>query len=235
MIRFISVLFVSFLFAFPSYAASAATSSDAGYAVYGTEDEEALEDFLNDYGLENYIRDLYSGPGITETPENIYIASAPDYLETYDFTEDTAHKNVVVFTGTFDNYECELIIPYDSYSSLDIIDGKLVNVGPSAVQGRILYDGEVLDPSEYETYVYNLNPVWGNTQNVYQYGSFNYQRHYYVNRSGAYDRIVSDDTYGDFYPESTEIYFGFSDRSFYVLCFISVLLIGGKLLCRKQN
>lgn len=111
-------------------------------------------------------------------------------------SDDTYHKNVVVFHGRFDNRDCDLVVPYSAYAQLDIINGVIVNVGNTNVTGRILYDGDLLNPSEYDTYSYIMNQLYGSTNNVYQYGSFNYQRHYYLQTSSGYDRITYTDTYG---------------------------------------
>ena len=117
---------------------------------------------------------------------------------------------------------------------MNIIDGKLVNVGSDIVRGRFLFNDSSIDPSEYDIKVFVLNPVYGNTQSVYQYGSFNYQIHYYLSRSGSYDRIVSDNTYGDFYVTDTHIYWSSSDRSYYAL-FIIIFMLGGVYICLRRT
>lgn len=132
---------------------------------------------------------------------------------------DNYHKNVVVYHGSFNNYDCELVVPYDSYKSLDVIDGKLVNVGSSSVTGRILYDGEVLDVTKYDTYSYVLNPVYGSTSNVYRYGAFNYRRHYFVS-SGSYPSITYEDMYGNFLVDDVDVYYSSSERVYYLLMVI---------------
>lgn len=130
--------------------------------------------------------------------------------------KDDYHKNVVVFHGSFNNYDCDLVVPYDSYKYLDIIDGKLVNVGSGTVTGRILYDDETLDITKYDTYSYVINPIYGSTSNVYRYGAFNYRRHYFVS-SGNYPSITYEDMYGNFLVDDVDVYYSASERVYYLL------------------
>ncbi len=137
---------------------------------------------------------------------------------------DSVYKNTVVFNGTFNGTACRLVVPYSDYSGLNIINGKLLNVGHSSVTGRILYNSDNINSSDYETYSYILNPIYGNTSNVYQYGSFNYQRHYYLS-TGSYNQIRYSDTYGDFTVDETKVYYSASERPLYVL-YIILLFMG---------
>ena len=138
---------------------------------------------------------------------------------------DSYHKNVVVYHGHFNGYECDLVIPYDGYSKLDVINNVIVNVSNTAVTGRILYDGDHLDPAVYDTYSYIMNPIYGSTSNVYTYGSFNYRRHYYLNTNSGYNRITYDDMYGNFYVDDIDVYYTNSERVYY-LGLVSLLMMG---------
>lgn len=214
------------------------TSSNAGYAIYGIDDQDALEEFLVDYGgLDNYIRDLYSGPALdpSSSAAAVYVSSDNELLSESDFDFEYSYKNVVVFTGLFDNTECSLVVPYNSYSSLSVINGNLVNIGLDTVQGRVLYGSDVLDPNNYDSYVYNLQPVYGSTSNVYSRGSFNFLRHYYEDTSDYRDRISYTDTYGNFSVLDTDIYFSSSERSYYLELIIIFLILGVILCLRKMR
>lgn len=178
-------------------------------------------------------------PSKEEDPENInYAAVESPALKASPLRAnnepDNYHKNVVVFHGRFNNYNADLVVPYSSYASLDVIDSVLVNVGSSSVTGRILYDDEVLDPSKYDTYSYILNPVYGSTSNVYNYGSFNYRRHYYLNTSSGYNRITYDDMYGNFYVDDIDVYYSASERTYYILMVILLFMGVTALWSRKH-
>lgn len=144
------------------------------------------------------------------------------------------HKNVVVFHGQFNSYNCDLVVPYDLYRNLDVINDQLVNVGSSTVAGRILYNGESLDTSGYDSYVYFINPIYGSTSNVYRYGNFNYRRHYYLNNSSSYNNISYDDMYGAFYVDDVDVYMSTADRVYYVLLVI-LLFMGVKWLWIRRH
>lgn len=143
---------------------------------------------------------------------------------------DNYHKNVVVYHGTFNNTDADLVIPYSAYSSLDIINGYLVNLGSSSVTGRLLYNGDLLDPDDYETYDYILGSIYSNPSSVYSYGSFNYQRHYYVSNG----RIVTQDTYGKFYVDDVDVYYTASERQYYILMII-LLFMGVSFLWIRRR
>lgn len=136
-----------------------------------------------------------------------------------------SHKNVVIYHGTFNNYQCDLIIPYSAYASLDVVNDYLVNVGGSSITGKILYDDNALDPSDYDSYTYVMNPIYGSTNNVYTYGSFNYRRHYYLNTSSSYNRISYEDMYGNFYVDDIDVYYSASERQLYTL-YVFILIMG---------
>lgn len=156
-----------------------------------------------------------------ELPLNIDLASAPMLLRS---SSNQKLKNVVVFHGRFNNYDADLIIPYADYSKLTIINDYIVNVGNSSATGRILYDGDLLNPSEYDSYIYIMNPVYGSTSNVYNYGSFNYRRHYYLNTNSGYNRITYDDMYGNFYVDDIDVYYSASERQYYILMVILLFM-----------
>lgn len=166
-----------------------------------------------------------------DTPTEIHLADAPSMLRA---SGDTYHKNVVVYHGTFNNYDADLVVPYNGYSSLDIINNVIVNVGSSSVTGRILYDGDVLSPSDYDTYSYVMNPVYGSTTNVYNYGSFNYRRHYYLQSYAGGQRITYDDMYGNFYVDSVDVYYSASERVYYILLVILLFMGVNALWSRKH-
>lgn len=174
-----------------------------------------------------------------EDPENIHYAAIESPAEKKSLLranngQDDYHKNVVVYHGRFNGYDADLVVPYGAYSSLDVIDNVLVNVGNSSVTGRILYPGDVLSPSEYDTYSYVMNPVYGSTSNVYQYGSFNYRRHYYLNTSSGYNRITYDDMYGNFYVDDIDVYYSASERTYYILMVILLFMGVNALWSRKH-
>lgn len=144
------------------------------------------------------------------------------------------YKNVIVYSGSFNNYDCEIVFPYSALSYLDVIDGKLVNVGASSVTGRILYDGEVLDPSVYDSYTYIVQPIYGTTTNVYNYGSFNYRRHYYLQSYAGGQRIASEDMYGNFFVDDYKVYYSSTERNYYLLLIILLSLGVGFLWIRRH-
>lgn len=156
------------------------------------------------------------------------------FLSSVRSNSRTGYKNVVVFHGSFNSYDCDLIIPYDQYKYLLVQNNYLVNVGSSSVTGKILYDDELLDPSNYDSYVYVLNPIYGNTTNVYNYGSFNYRRHYLLTSSGSYDRITSQDMYGNFYVNDIDVYYSNSERTYYGILFI-LLFMGVNFLWNRRH
>lgn len=173
---------------------------------------------------------------VKDVPESVETAhDSPALLSSPQLRSSGAsegYKNVVVFKGRFNNTDASLIVPYDTYKNLTIVDGYLVNVGNSNITGKILYSGDQLDPSDYDTYSYILNPIYGSTSNVYQYGSFNYQRHYYV-RSG-YNSITYTDTYGNFYVDDTDVYYSASERIYYLLMVI-LLFMGVNWLWSRRH
>lgn len=230
---------LSLLFCFPVLADEVATPSVAEDVVV----EETDEDAADPEAPASYDPDTdVTGEGaelppdyMEQMPENIEIASEPpvayavNALSSLDFG---SYNNVVVYHGTFNNEQYDLILPYAALSSLTVIDNRLINVGGSSVTGRLTSDG-VLDPAAYDVYSYILNPVYGNTSSVYNNGNFNYRRHYYVSRSSSYDRIVYDDMYGSFYVDSYDVYYSSSERTYYSSLVI-IFLIGGVILCFRK-
>lgn len=169
-------------------------------------------------------------------PEFVEIAD-DDSISLFDSEPDSDsgadYKNVVVYTGRFNNTDCQIVFPIDALESLDIINGYLVNVSSSSVTGRLLYDGAIINPSDYDCYDYVLSPLYGSTNNVYQYGSRNYQRHYFLNTNQGYNRITYSDMYGNFYPSDYERYHSEKYRMYY-LALISLIAGGAFLICRKH-
>lgn len=139
------------------------------------------------------------------------------------------YKNVVIFNGTFNNKNCRLVIPYDSYKYLMIKNGVLINVGSGAVTGKVLYGSDEIYPINYDAYSYILGSVFGNTSSVLNYGSYNYQRHYYELNS----RVVYDDLYGDFTVDDVKVYYS-SDQRLYYLGLIILLFMGVGVLWKRH-
>lgn len=144
------------------------------------------------------------------------------------------YKNVIVYTGSFNSYDCEIVFPYSALQYLDVIDGKLVNVGSSSVTGKILYDSEIIDPSDYDSYIYIVQPIYGTTTNVYNYGSFNYRRHYYLQSYAGGQRIASEDMYGNFFVDDYKVYYSSTERNYYLLLIILLSLGVGFLWIRRH-
>lgn len=166
-------------------------------------------------------------------PEEIDIAEDTDYREmpmllALQKKAENTYKNVVVYEGHFNNTECRLFVPYEGFTNLSVIDGVLANVGNSSVTGRILYGDNDIDVNEYDTYCYVLQPVYNSPSNVYRYGSYNYQRHYYVQNNG----IAYSDTYGKFYVDDVHIYYNDASRTYYSL--LGVLLALSIIIMRKE-
>lgn len=178
-------------------------------------------------------QDYFTGPDFDPSAgaSNVYVASDPEVLALDD---DQSYRNIVVLEGTFNGSSVQLVLPYDEYHNLAVIDGLLVNIGNDSVQGRFLYGNDTINPSEYDTYTYTLNPIYGHTSNVYSRGSFNYERHYYLDNSGYRPSITYDDTYGSFAVSDMTIYPSFSNLNTYVLLFI-VFLLGGLILCLRKR
>lgn len=195
----------------------------------------------SDRGVAEYIKDLFImavsevmplSDESEDVPDDIEIAESPILLMNNRSSNSNIYKNTVVFTGRFNNQDVRLVIPYSAYSQVNVIDGKLLNVSNSNITGRFLYSNEDLNSTEYETYSYILNPVYGSTNNVYLYGSFNYQRHYYP-RSG-YNQITYTDTYGDFFVEDIDIYYSSSERELYTI-YILIILLGMVFLWMRKR
>lgn len=214
--------------------------SDEELEIFDAEFIDNVE--ASDRTVAEYIKDLFI-MAVSEVmplpeedpdlPEEIDMAESPILFASRSSTSNI-YKNTVVFSGTFNNQDVKLVIPYSAYSQVNIIDGKLLNVSNNSITGRFLYNGDDLNSTEYETYSYILNPVYGSTSNVWQYGSFNYQRHYYLS-GGVNNRITYSDTYGDFYVIDTEIYFSDSERQLYTLYILIVLLGMVFLWMRKRS
>lgn len=178
-------------------------------------------DTASDRSIIQSLKDILLGEQhIDDSPLRIDLASVPNTLR----SSNNHYKNVVVFHGTFNSYDADLVVPYSSYGSLTIINDYLVNVGGSSVTGKILYDGDLINPAEYDSYVYTMNPIYGSTSNVYNYGSFNYRRHYYLNTGSGYNRITYDDMYGNFYVSDVDVYYSASERQYYILMVILLFM-----------
>lgn len=202
-----------------------ATPGDIDYEVE-MENQQSIElDQALDRSITERLEDLLLNLGIQKDndPEEIYYTyESPTLRTAHD--NSRRYRNVIIYEGTFDGTDCRLVVPYGQISSLVVIDGYLTNISSTSVTGRMLYNDDELDPDEYDTYSYILNPVYGSTSNVYTYGSFNYQRHYYVNHSSGYDRITYTDTYGKFYVDDMHIYYSSSERLYYAILIIILLL-----------
>lgn len=199
------------------------------------EDEIQIDEFIDDdSSLIGSISEFIKGfLAIENDPEEIDIAEDSDYksmpmLLAVQKKAENTYKNVVVYYGTFNSTACRLIVPYDGFTHLSVIDNVLSNVGNSAVTGRLLYDDDEIDINEYDTYSYVLNPVYNSPSNVYRYGSYNYQRHYYVSNGG----IAYSDLYGKFYVDDYKIYYNDSSRSYYGLL---AIIMGLAFLCLKRK
>lgn len=171
---------------------------------------------------------------VDDDPEEIDIADDQDYksmpmLLAVQKKAENTYKNVVVYEGSFNNTECRLFVPYAAFSSLSVIDGVLTNVGNSSLTGRILYNGDEIDVNDYDTFSYILNPVYNSPSNVYRYGSYNYQRHYYVQSNN----IAYSDTYGKFYVDNVHIYYNDTSRTYYSV--LAVILMLGVIAIRGRK
>lgn len=219
--------------------------------------EEAVgSEDLTDWDIADYFKnvvtqalfDIFGEPDNenTEEDEDIEILQASDerlitmgvlespFLAPLRSNNRNGYKNVVVFHGTFNNYDCDLIIPYDQYKNLLVQSGYIVNIGNQSITGKILYDDEPLNPADYNSYTYILNPIYGNTSNVYQYGSFNYRRYYYLTTTGSYDRITYQDMYGNFFVDDIDVYYSNSERVYYICLFI-LLFMGVNFLWNRRH
>lgn len=203
-----------------------ATPGDIDYEIE-MENQQSIElDQAFDRSITERLEDLLLSLGVEKEndPEEIYYTyESPQLLRAHDNSK--RYRNVIIYEGSFDGTNCRLVIPYGKISDLIVLDGYLTNIGSSSVTGRILYDDDELDPDDYDTYSYILNPVYGSTSNVYTYGSFNYCRHYYVQHSGVSDRITYTDTYGKFYVDDMKIYYSSSERLYYAVI-VLILLFG---------
>lgn len=184
------------------------------------EDLEAIEDEDSEVLLadDSFFREVLNSP----------------FLGNLRSTNRSGYKNVVVYHGYFNSEEVDLIIPYEQYKNLNIQNGILVNISNNNVTGKFLYDGEPLDPSDYDSYTYTLGNIYGSTSNVYSYGSFNYRRHYYLTNSGTGNRITSQDMYGNFSVDSVDVYYATSERVYYTLLFI-ILFMGVNFLWNRRH
>lgn len=211
---------------------------------------------LTDWDIADYFKnvvtqalfDIFGEPSVEELDEEeeyeVLIArdgydyiksvknSLDDEIRQLYLNREGTYKNVVVYHGVFNEYECDLIIPYEDYQNLIVRDGFLINVGKSAVTGKILYEGDSLDPTEYDSYVYVLNPIYGSTANVYQYGNFNYRRHYFLSATGSYERITSQDMYGGFYVDDIDVYYSSTQRV-YVCLMVIILFMGVNIIWKR--
>lgn len=200
------------------------------------EDEIQINEFNDDdTSLTGSITEFFKNLFKVEAsdPEEIDIAEDTDYrkmpmLLAVQKKAENTYKNVVVYEGHFNNTECRLFVPYEGFTSLSVIDGVLANVGNSSVTGRILYGDNEIDVNEYDTYSYILQPVYNSPSNVYRYGSYNYQRHYYVQNNG----IAYSDTYGKFYVDDVHIYYNDSSRTYYGL--LGILLALSLIIMRRK-
>lgn len=210
-----------------------------GNLIHEIQDSEYIEsDQTYDSGITELFKDIGLKLGVIENdPEEIYVINeVKNTTSLLASSDEVKYKNVVVYNGSFGGSSVKLVLPASAINSLDIINGYLVNVGTSSLTGRFLYDGDILDPNEYDTYSYILNPIYGNTSNVYTYGSFNYERHYYLNTSSGYNRITYTDTYGRFSVDDYKLYYSSSDRLYYAflafIVFMGVIFIWIRRLSR---
>lgn len=164
------------------------------------------------------------------TPSNMPVLRAPSSR----VIGEDIYKNAVVYSGRFNGSNVRLVVPYDQYKNLSVVNGYLINIGNSVINGRILYGTDDISPSAYETYTYILNPIYGTTSNVWRYGSFNYQRRYYLytNPSTGVQSIQYSDTYGNFTVTDTKIHYSTSERLYYLG--LVGLLLGGLFVCLKR-
>lgn len=216
--------------------------SDEELEVFYTEFIDNVE--ASDRTVAEYIKDIFLTAlnevfGMTEKDEPVLITSL-DSSEDLTLSKNSravqqsVYKNTVVFTGKFGSTDARLVIPYEDYKKVNVINGKILNVGNSNITGRILYSNQDLNSTDYETYSYIMAPVYGSTSNVYNYGSFNYQRHYYLNTTGGNYRISYNDTYGDFTVTDTDVYYTASERPLYVL-YVLLLLLGVNWLWTRRH
>lgn len=192
------------------------------------QDTELFElDKASDRSLTEFLKNILLND--EDEPEEIDIADEKVLLLSSSSQDEIKYKNVVVYTGEFNNTEVRLVIPYSAYSSLSIIDNVLCNVGTSSVAGRILYGDDEIDPNDYTTYTYYMNPVYNSPSNVYRYGSYNYLREYYANNGS----ITYRDTYGKFYVNDVKVYYSVSERVYYTLL-ILLLFMGVSFIWNRK-
>lgn len=205
-----------------------APSYDSGFAV-------TLEDYF--LKLENKPIDVDSVPLDLESDVLLMDNQESPVLlaPLNNMLNNDIYKNTVVYSGSFGGSACRLVVPYDSYKSLSVVNGVLVNIGNTSISGRLLYGSNEISNSDYQAYSYIINPIYGNTSNVWRYGSFNYRRYYYLytNPNTGSQSIQYNDTYGDFRVTDTQIHFATQERGYYLG--LIALIIGGLALCLKRS
>lgn len=133
-------------------------------------------------------------------------------------------ENMIVYHGIVNNQERDLFIPYDYKDSLSVIDGYLFNISNSNIYGRL----DSVDTSSYNVDDYYLTPCIGSPSSVYQYGSYNYIRDYYVSNN----RITYNTIYGDFQVlEVINTHSTDNDYKIHMDLLVLITLLGVMLLC----
>lgn len=211
---------------------------------YATDSEYFNDDSARDSSFSGSLADYFLA--LENKPQNVDSVSDEDLVVMDDsqapvllaplnrvFYYDD-YKNCVIYSGRFGGSYCRLVVPYDSYKSLTVVDGVLLNIGNSNITGRFLYGSKDLTHNDYDTYNYVLSPVYGSTSGVWRYGSFNYQRHYYLytNSTSGTQSIQYSDSYGNFIVDDVVIHFATQERLYYVG--LVGLILGGLFICLKH-
>lgn len=172
------------------------------------EDPEEEEDLLE-----------YPGEIIpVEYSDSPFLLAAPgDRSVTYP-------DNVIVYSGVFNSGDTVLYLPAEFQDDVSVVNGKLFNISNSNIYGR-LHDFDLTDTTPS---IYYLTPAVGAPTNVYNYGSFNYSRDYYVSQG----RLTYDTVYGDFTVNDVQN-FSSTDWTYksYLTNLVYVALMGVFLLC----
>lgn len=135
--------------------------------------------------------------------------------------------NCIIYEVRILGNDYTAVFPISVADSLTVSDGVLLNVGPSAITGR-LFQGD-FDTSTYGRYFCTLNSVLatsGNT-NAYRNGSWSYLTEY-VPSGNNYPNLTGTNYYGDIYVlEEASPFSGMNKNT---LTFLSVWLFLG-LIC----
>lgn len=134
--------------------------------------------------------------------------------------EDRCISYEVMFNGT----AYTAIFPLSAADSLAVSDGVLLNVGSSAVTGRLFKNS--FDTGTYGQWYITLNSVLaanGNT-NAYRYGSWSYLTAYSPYSGTSQTNLSSDVTYGNFYVVEEPA--AFSDFDTFEVILLSLVVIG---------